>query len=70
MPGYPNLAGQSYGATMGYAMPGYDPENPFGDYGEVSHTAFIVWLLVLVLASVAILGGLKVGGFSFVFRTR
>jgi hypothetical protein len=39
------------------------------EYGP-SHGQFIVWLVVFALASVAILGGLKVGGFSFVFRTR
>ena len=36
-----------------------------------THTAFIVWLIVLgVLLPVAIIGGLKVGGYSFVFRGR
>ena len=36
-----------------------------------SHTGFIVWLVVIgVLIPVAILGGLKVGGFTFVYRHR
>lgn len=36
-----------------------------------SHWGFIFWLAVLgVLLPVAILGGLQVGGFSFVFRHR
>jgi hypothetical protein len=36
-----------------------------------SHTAFIVWLLIIgVVLPVAIIGGLKVGGYSFVFRGR
>ncbi len=36
-----------------------------------SHTAFIVWLLILgVILPAAIIGGLKVGGYSFVFRGR
>ena len=36
-----------------------------------SHMAFLFWLVVLgVVLPVAILGGLKVGGFSFVFRGR
>ncbi len=39
--------------------------------GQSSHTMFLVWLVILgVVVPVAILGGLKVGGFSFVFRGR
>lgn len=70
MAGFPFLAEHSYGATMGYAMPGYDPENPWESDDGPSHTSFIVWLLVFAIISASILGGLKVGGFSFVFRTR
>jgi len=34
-------------------------------------TAFLVWLMLLgVILPVLILGGLKIGGFSFVFRNR
>lgn len=36
-----------------------------------SHTSFIVWLVVIgVLIPAAIVGGLRIGGFSFVFRHR
>ena len=39
--------------------------------GAASHTSFIVWLaLIGVVLPVAILGGLKMGGFSFVFKGR
>ena len=49
----------------------YVPPSAAGAPGAGSHTAFIVWLIVLgVLLPVAILGGLKVGGYSFVFRGR
>lgn len=58
----------------------YSSSDPYGSYippvgGNLpstgSHMAFIVWvvLLGLVLPAV-ILGGLKVSGFSFVFRGR
>lgn len=69
MPGFPNLAEHAYGSSYGYSMPAYDPENPYGA-GEVSHTGFVLWLIAFLLVAVAILGGLKVGGFSFVFRSR
>jgi len=36
-----------------------------------SHTAFLVWLIVIgIVLPVIILGSLKVGGWSFVFRGR
>ena len=36
-----------------------------------SHTAFLVWLVVIgIVLPVIILGSLKVGGWSFVFRGR
>lgn len=39
--------------------------------GEQTHTMFLVWVVILgVVLPVAILGGLKMGGFSFVFRGR
>ena len=55
--------------------------DPYGSYsppvggtlpaGGAGHTAFIVWLLIIgVVLPVAIIGGLKVGGYSFVFRGR
>lgn len=62
MAGYPYMAEHSYGAAYGYSMA--------VDDGGSSHTSFIVWLIVFAVVAIAILGGLKVGGFSFVFRTR
>jgi hypothetical protein len=54
--------------------------DPYGSYvppvggnlpASGSHMAFIVWLLVIgVIVPVAIIGGLKVGGYSFVFKGR
>jgi hypothetical protein len=36
-----------------------------------SHFSFVVWLAVIgVLVPALIIGGLKVGGFQFVFRSR
>ena len=36
-----------------------------------SHLAFIAWVIVIgVVLPILILGGLKAGGFSFVFRGR
>lgn len=53
-----------YGAGAGY----YDAADA-GSYGvDDMHTHFIVWLAVFALAAVAILGGLKVGGFHFVVK--
>ena len=68
-------------------MPGtpvFSVSAPSGDYipvpgvavgpnrvGAGSHTAFLVWVVLLgVVLPIAILGGLKMGGFSFVFRGR
>lgn len=59
MPGWPSLTEADFGASFGYAAP--VAEGP-------SHTAFIVWLLVIAIAAVAILGGLSAGGFSFLFK--
>lgn len=66
MAGYPFLADASYAASVGYAM----PSAYGGEHEGPSHTSFIVWLIVFAVLSAFILGGLKVGGFSFVFRTR
>lgn len=39
--------------------------------GGASSTAFIVWVIVIGLVlPVAILGGLRIGGWSFVFKGR
>ena len=36
-----------------------------------SHTSFLVWVILLgIVLPAVILGGLKMGGFSFVFRGR
>jgi hypothetical protein len=63
--GYPNMMDSYYGAGYGYAY------TDVGDMalGDDSHTHFLVWLLVIVLAAVCVLGGLKVYGFHFVVRT-
>jgi hypothetical protein len=45
--------------------------NSTSSNGAPSHTSFLVWVvLVGVVLPVAILGGLKMGGFSFVFKGR
>ena len=65
MAGWPDMWGTDYGAGMGYA--GYDVADAYLDAGD-EHTHFVVWLVVFLLAAVAILGGLKVGGFHFVVK--
>lgn len=56
------------GAGMGYGY--YDVSDAGVDSsGDMSHTHFLVWLIVITLAAVAVLGGLKVYGFHFVVRT-
>lgn len=41
------------------------------DRGGSSHTMFLVWVaLIGIVLPALILGGLKMGGFSFVFRGR
>jgi hypothetical protein len=54
-----------FGAGYGYA-PGTGTAQDSG--GGTSHTSFVIWLLVFTLGSLLILHGLKVGGFTFVFR--
>ena len=52
-----------------YANPGAAPVR--GGSGRGSHTSFLVWVVLLgVVLPMVILGGLKMGGFSFVFRGR
>ena len=73
MPGSPLLTAHSPAAGAGYGLPGYPYQTAYGgQYPQAgpSHGSFIVWLVVFALVSVMVLGGLKVGGFSFVFRTR
>lgn len=68
MPGYPNMYQGDYGAGYGYGY--FD----VADAGVVmsddnDHTHFLVWLIVITLAAVCVLGGLKIYGFHFVVRT-
>lgn len=65
MPGYPNMYESMYGGGYGYAYADVSDAGVSDD----SHTHFLVWLIVIVLAAVAVLGGLKVYGFHFVVRT-
>jgi hypothetical protein len=70
MPGAPTF---SVSAPAGdYAAPGVSMgTNATSSNGAPSHTIFLVWVvLVGVVLPVAILGGLKMGGFSFVFKGR
>lgn len=73
MPGDPFMWESQYGAGWGYAdmssMGGYfDVADAEVGIPGMHHTHFIVWLAVFTLAAVAILGGLKVGGFHFVVK--
>lgn len=67
MAGIPTLTyGDGY---SGYAVPGSAPMS--GNRAAPNHGTFIIWLVVIgIVVPVAILGGLKVGGFSFVFKGR
>lgn len=67
MPGNLFLHDDAYAASLGYAM---SPARSGGAASGVSHNSFMVWLVVYALAAILILGGLKVGGFGFVVRTR
>lgn len=63
-------------------LPTFSVAAPAGDHastsvtasqgsGQGTHTAFLVWVVLLgIVLPAVILGGLKVGGFSFVFRGR
>ncbi len=63
MAGFPNMYETYYGAGYGYA---YDDSGTPSGY---NHTHFLVWLIVIALAAISVLGGLKVYGFHFVVRT-
>lgn len=67
MPGQPTF---SVAAPAGdYAAPGVAMRG--NTTGSGTHTAFIIWVVVLgIVLPAAILGGLKLGGFSFVFKGR
>lgn len=64
MPGAPFLqVGDSYQGVQNEGTP--------MQAGTQSHTAFIVWLVVLgILVPAVILGGFRAAGFQFVFRRR
>lgn len=71
MPGDVYLTNEDYAAGLGYAgyaSTGAMQTQVVGGGGPVSHTSFVVWLLVFTVGSVALLHGLRVGGFTFVFR--
>lgn len=39
--------------------------------GQATHTGFILWLAIIgVVLPILIIGGLRLGGFSFVFKHR
>lgn len=67
MPGVPTYTvGPAYG---GNAAPGASV-TPAGTK-DATHTAFLVWVVLIgIVIPIAILGGLKMGGFSFVFKGR
>lgn len=65
MPGDVYLTDYDFGAGLGYA-PQTGAQQTTG--GGTGHTSFIIWLLVFSLGSLAVLHGLRVGGFTFVFR--
>ncbi len=65
MPGAPHLYMQSASQPAEVSRPSMAPAAD-----GASHAKFTVWVAVYALAAIAILGGLKVGGFSFVFKSR
>lgn len=70
MPGDVYLTDSQYAAGYGYAPTGYEQTQIVqgGSDPSGSHTSFVIWLLVFTLASVAVLHGLRVAGFTFIFR--
>jgi hypothetical protein len=67
MPGQPTF---SVAAPAGdHAAPGVSMKPATA--GQGTHMAFIVWVILLgIVLPAAILGGLRLGGFSFVFKGR
>lgn len=62
--------GDPYGS---YSVPGVGNVNGGQMSGNraASNTVFIIWLVIVgVLLPIGIIGGLKVSGFSFVFKGR
>lgn len=69
MPGDVFLTDADYGAGFGYAPTGQQQSMLVDrSAGGSSHTSFVIWLIVFTAAALAIQHGLKVGGFTFVFR--
>lgn len=66
MPGMPLLqVSDSYQGAAGEGVPAANPA------AAGSHTAFLVWLVVIgVVIPALVLGGLRAGGFQFVFKRR
>lgn len=71
MPGAPFLQiSDSYQANAGQGVAASGPMGGYGD-GALSHTTFLIWLVVLgVILPALVLGGLRAGGFQFVFKRR
>ena len=50
---------------------GYDVPGVAATTGSGSHTAFIIWVVLLgIVLPAAILGGLQINGYKFLFRGR
>lgn len=66
------------GTPFEHAIPGFFSDSGTqevrmnqGTVSSATHTGFLVWLVVIgVIIPVAILGGLRLGGFSFVYKHR
>ena len=68
MPGDVYLTDYDYGAGYGYAPTGQSQTLQGGSSDGAAHTSFVIWTIILVAGAVVILHGLKLGGFSFVYR--
>lgn len=66
MPGAPFLQVEpSYQGSTSEGVPAANPD------AAGSHTAFLLWLVVIgVVLPALVLGGLRAGGFQFVFKRR
>jgi len=68
VPGDIYLTDYDYGAGLGY-QPGAGADTYGHSEGaEPGHTSFVIWLVVFTVGSLVILHGLRLGGFTFVFR--
>lgn len=66
MPGVPFMHSQpTFQGVEGQGMPAAAPD------AIGSHLVFIFWLILLgVIVPAAIMGGLRMGGFQFIFKSR